>query len=131
MSRSSKEYRELQVLKKELQRDVSRLEQTYIKRAERTAGKVKRTLQPIQSIKKDPVKAVAVSVAVGFLLGFTRSGRKKRREPSSTTGTTRYGFSSMLFDELKRLAAHKAMIYVSDLVDREVMSRIDKGNNSR
>jgi ElaB/YqjD/DUF883 family membrane-anchored ribosome-binding protein len=80
------------------------------------------SILPIERIRKQPFKSIGIAIAAGFILGLPRL-RGKRIKGESVKS---YGFSSMLIDELKRMAARKAMIYITDLIDDEVMPRIRK-----
>jgi len=117
---------ELRERKEKLKRELDLIEDKYSGKISRAKNTVNRTLKPIKAIKENPLKAVGIAVVVGVLAGM--SGRKKSSKYSNTGGAGT-GFSSLLMGELKRLAARKAMVYVSDIVDQEVMPRIRRKKN--
>ena len=114
--------------KKDLQDEVDRIETTYTKRVSKIEGGIRKTLQPIKNVKKRPFVSLSVSIAAGFLLGI--SGKRKSlnkaaksSNPSEHQKRDRYGFTSMLISELKRVAARRAMIYITGMVDQKVLAR--------
>ena len=78
---------------------------------------------------------LGISVALGLVVGL--SGRRKRSssKQSSTddsgSGSGNSGFSSLLMSELKRMAAKRAMMYISDIVDRKVMPEIRRTDSGQ
>lgn|GEM_PF-720822 len=117
---------ELRERKEKLKRELDQIEEKYSSKITRAKNTVNRTLKPVKTIKESPFKAVGIAVIVGVLAGMT--GRKKSSAQSDSGGSG-LGFSSLLMGELKRLAARKAMVYVSDIVDQEVMPRIRRKKN--
>jgi ElaB/YqjD/DUF883 family membrane-anchored ribosome-binding protein len=119
---------EIQLRKQKLQQEIDLIEQKYSKKATKLSNGIQNTLKPIQTIRDNPLKSLGISVAVGLVLGL--SGRRKRSstKTSSTydrgSGSSDSGFSSLLMSELKRMAAKRAMMYISDIVDRKVMPEI-------
>ncbi len=74
----------------------------------------------MKEIRKNPFKAVGVSIGVGFVVGFLTGGSRRRSRRPIAHGT---GFSSLFMAELKRVAAQRAMLYLSDMLDEKVMPR--------
>lgn len=114
--------------KQELKAEIDRIETKYSDQTSKIENSVKKALQPMKEIRKKPFKALGVSIGVGFVVGFLTGGsRKKRREPIGY-GT---GFSSLFMAELKRVAAQRAMLYLSDMLDEKVMPRFKEKGESK
>jgi hypothetical protein len=115
--------------KKELQAEIDRIEENYLRKASEIERKVKSVLRPVHNIRKNPFTSIGISVAVGFAIGFLRKKKSSKPAPSNDKETTYQngrddtGFTTLFLAELKRLAAQRAMMYVSDLVDKKVMPR--------
>lgn len=107
--------KEIKARKEKLDREIDELEQ----RLETRMGKVQRTvlgtLQPLSAIRDNPFKAVGTAVLVGFIFGLPRRSK-------SGSGSAKSRFHTLLFDELKRIAARKAVEYTSDFVDEKIAS---------
>lgn len=112
---------ELRERKEKLKREVNQIEEKYSEKITSAKNTVNRTLKPISTIRENPFKAVGIAVVIGALTGITGRKKSSKKSDSDDSGT---GFSSLLMGELKRLAARKAMVYVSDIVDQEIMPRI-------
>jgi hypothetical protein len=79
-------------------------------------------IAPSSYIRRHPFKSVGAAVTFGLLIGI--SGSKKtgqRKESDPVSGTP--GISTMIFNELKRLATRKAIEYTSDLIDEKLNTR--------
>lgn len=113
---------DLQARKKKLKQELENIKASVGSSASEVKDDVISSILPVERIKKQPFKAVGIAVVAGFILGLPRL-RGKRVKGGEVKS---YGFSSMLIDELKRMAARKAMIYITELVDDEVMPRIRK-----
>ncbi|WP_340103072.1 DUF883 C-terminal domain-containing protein [Rhodohalobacter sp. 8-1] len=116
---------DIQLRKEKLQSEIELIEEKYSRKASKISGGIDTTLKPIKKIRDNPFKAIGISIAVGLIAGV--SGRKKRKsagrptDVGSNSGSKGTGFTSLLISELKRMAAKRAMIYISDIVDRKVM----------
>lgn len=114
--------------KKELQAEIDRIEENYLRKASEIERKIKSVLRPVHNIRKHPFTSIGISVAVGFTIGFLRKKKSSKSAPSNDketyqNGKDDTGFTTLFLAELKRLAAQRAMMYVSDLVDKKVMPR--------
>jgi len=107
-----------------LQDDLELLEGSFENRIKKARKSVLGSFKPVETIKKRPLQAVALSVAAGVVLGL--SGKKKRKGgtgsgnhagPSSTRSV---GFTSLLFDEVKRIAAQRAASYISEIMEKNL-----------
>ncbi|CAN5150198.1 hypothetical protein BH23BAC3_BH23BAC3_28440 [soil metagenome] len=123
--------------KEELQAEIDRIEDNYISKASEIERKVKSVLRPVHNIRKKPFTTVGISVAVGFVIGFLRKKKSRKTQkshkssPSDFNGKSDTGFTTLLMAELKRLAAQRAMTYVSEVIDQRVMPRLSKSNDER
>lgn len=114
---------EIKFRKKKLKDDLDKLESGFKDRANKIRSIIPDQINPIDSIRKHPFRSLGIAVATGLVLGL--SSRKKKRsengnEIHSKNPSANSGFSSLLLDELKRLAAHRAASYISDLIDQRV-----------
>lgn len=120
--------------KEKLQQEIDHIEEKYSRKATKIEGRIQSTLQPIQTIQKNPLKSIGVAIAVGFLIGY--SGRKKSKTSQSNQSTHTYdsdssGFTPLLMNELKRMAVHRAMIYLTGLVDHKIIPGITAAHKNR
>lgn len=123
---------EIKARKKLLKEKINGIENKYTRKVTTIKGKVRKSLKPIQRIREKPFKTVGTFIAVGFIIGIL--GRKKSTSSSSSESSSSAqssesigsssGFTSFLLFELKRLAAQKAMIYISEILDQKVMPKI-------
>lgn len=129
MSKKKHSVKEIQLRKQKLQQEIDLIEEKYSGKATKVSRGIQNTLKPIQKIRDNPLKSLGISIAIGVVLGL--SGRSRRPSSKSHTsdngngsGKGDSGFSSLLMSELKRMAAKRAMMYISDIVDRKVMPEI-------
>lgn len=115
-----------------LKERINTIESKYTQKATLVEGKVRKTLKPVNKIREYPLRSVGISIAVGFVIGTL--GRKKSSAPPEKSSSSRpgsgsgSGFTSLLISELKRMVAHKAMVYISDVVDQKVMAKVSPKN---
>lgn len=134
MSRKEKNIVEIQLRKQKLQDEIDSIEQKYSKKATKISNGIQKTLKPIKTIRENPLKSVGVSIALGVIVGL--SGRRKKKSDTSSSdypvssGTSGTGFTNLLMSELKRMAAKRAMMYISDIIDQRVMPEIRNAQNS-
>jgi len=128
LSKNKHSVKEIQLRKQKLQQEIDLIEQKYSNKATKVSQGIQNTLKPIQTIRNNPLRSLGISIAIGVVLGL--SGRSKRTSSKSQSddgersGNGDSGFSSLLMNELKRMAAKRAMMYISDIVDRKVMPEI-------
>ena len=117
--------------KRELENEINRVEEKYSSRAETLQKSVESALKPVQKIRDKPFTAVGISIVIGFLAGS--AGRKKRTKKAIKDTDTTYndtgsgrgrGFTSVLTTELKRLAARKAMVFITEWVDQKLIPEL-------
>ncbi|MEX0649209.1 MAG: hypothetical protein WEA56_09585 [Balneolaceae bacterium] len=122
---------ELRERKTKLERDILGLEHSFQKRTNKVRRTARGAIQPLSYIRKNPVKAVCISVLAGFVLGVAgrRGSSKKHRSSKNANHTSNSKFSSMLFDELKHVAAQKAMKFTSDYIEHKIASSAKADND--
>jgi hypothetical protein len=109
--------------KEQLREEIKALESGFEKRITTVKGVVVNTLQPTNYIRKKPLKSVGTAVAAGFLVGLLKRGRRAGRGKAGKRSNHSSGFTSILMNELKHIAAQKAMVYLSELIDQQLSSR--------
>jgi ElaB/YqjD/DUF883 family membrane-anchored ribosome-binding protein len=115
---------DIRLRKKKLQDDLDLLEGSFENRITRIRKNIMGAFEPVEYIKRNPFKSVGVAVIAGIALGL--SGRKKGGDDEGgRSATNKLIFSTLLLDELKRLAAQRAASYVSDLIDQRMNSTKD------
>lgn len=113
---------EVKERKRKLEEEIRLLEVGFEKRFSNVKESVTTAANPVKYVKKNPIKSVAVAATAGFTLGLLKRSRKTRgySKVKSNPGS---GLSSILMNELKHMAVHKAMNYLSDVVDQSLASR--------
>lgn len=90
----------------------------------RNAGhKAAHSILPVKWIRKKPFKAIGASLLTGFILGLSRGRGKSKKIRKGESGSTesRPGMSSMIVDELKRVAARRAVQSIVEMVDEQLL----------
>jgi len=110
-----------------LQDDLELLEGSFENRFKKARKSLLGSFKPVESIKNRPLQAVAISVAAGVVLGLSSKKKRKKRadtgnySENSTSGSV--GFTSLLLDEVKRIAAQRAASYISEMMDKKLMDK--------
>lgn len=127
MSREKLSMSEFRKRKTRLQDDLELLEGSFENRFNKAKKSILGSFNPAQTIRKRPFQAVALSVAAGIVIGL--SGKKKRRgdtakgASSSESPGGSVGFTSLLLDEVKRIAARRAASYISEVLDQKLSDK--------
>ncbi|MCH8549119.1 MAG: hypothetical protein LAT80_09585 [Balneolaceae bacterium] len=117
---------EIKEQRERLQNEIRGLETGFSDRITKIKGELNSITTPVQKIREKPLKSVAIAAGVGFLAGILRRSRKSRKKSSAAPAApvspppSGSGFTSMLMNEMKHLAARKAMFYLSELIDRQI-----------
>jgi hypothetical protein len=110
--------------KQKLEQELHILEDDFQRRISSLKGGMDELKEPVDYIRRHPMKSVAAAAGIGFVAGLLKKKRKGRsdepisdgsREPRSSSGLTSY-----IMDELQHLAAQKAITYLSELIDRQL-----------
>ena len=109
--------------KQKLEQELHILEGDFQRRFSSLKGGVEELKEPTRYIKKNPFLSVAVAAGIGFTAGLLKK-RRKRPEAGQITGESESrrspGITSFNIEELQHLAAQKAMMYLSDLIDKQI-----------
>lgn len=107
--------------KKKLEDDLELLEGNIENRISGVQKKVLGTLEPIETIKRNPFKSVGTSIVIGFVLGMLGD----KRSPGESEGSNPHQekLANLLFSEIKRAAARKAATYLSEFIDEKISKR--------
>lgn len=106
--------------KEKLKQEVKLLESGFEHRITSFKRNINEIRKPAQTIKKSPLKSVAIAAGAGFMVGLLK--RKKRpgnKEDGMLSGRSS-GLTNFIINELQHLAAQKAIFYLSDLIDRQI-----------
>lgn len=135
MSKKKHKVEEIQLRKQKLQDEINLIEEKYSRKASKISSGIQNTLKPIQTIRDNPLKSLGASIAVGVILGLSGRGKKSSDKSSPDSGghsvSENSGFTSLLVSELKRMAAKRAMMYISDIVDRKIMPEIRSSESAK
>jgi hypothetical protein len=86
-------------------------------------------LLPTGKIRRFPIRSVAFALAFGFMSGIVRVGRRSRTR--GVRGFLKLGLSGIILGELKRVAAQRAVRYVSDLADQTLRNKFNVNRASK
>lgn len=117
---------EIKFRKKKLKDDITMLESGFKHRAEKVQSYIPVSINPIDTIRKHPFRALSIAIASGLVLGLSSSKKRSKNEKEETGHSSKSdaGLTSLFIYELKRLAASRAVSYISDVIDQKV----DKNN---
>lgn len=124
---------EVRERKEKLKQEIRLLESGFENRVTHLKDSINEIRKPARLIKNSPVKSVAIAVGIGFAVGLL----KKKRKRSSGSGQSAIepegrrtpGITSFIVEELQHLAAQKAMMYLSELIDKQI-SGLKKNSGS-
>lgn len=111
---------EIKFRKKKLKDDIDLLESGFKNRVDKVQSYIPVTINPIDSIRKHPFRALGIAISSGLLIGLSSKKKRssKENDGSNFSSNNDSGFSSLLIYELKRLAASRAVSYISDFIDQ-------------
>lgn len=116
--------RDVRERKQKLEQEIELLEGGFHRRLSGLKGGMDELKEPTRYIKESPVKSVAMAAGIGFAIGLLK--KKRKHSSGSGKGTTEPesrrspGITSFIVEELQHLAAQKAMMYLSELIDRQI-----------
>ncbi|PWN06672.1 DUF883 C-terminal domain-containing protein [Rhodohalobacter mucosus] len=111
--------------KQKLEQEIELLEVDFQRRLSSLKGGMDELKEPTRYIKESPVKSVAIAAGIGFAVGLLKK-KRKRSYPGTEQGTSEKesrrspGITSFIVEELQHLAAQKAMMYLSEIIDRQL-----------
>jgi len=87
---------------------------------------------PVKAIQKNPFKAVGIAVLTGITLGLPRLTKKKgvKSNHREKKGIPR-GITSYMLDELKRIAARRAVYFFVDTLDEQLVKKTGENGYGR
>lgn len=122
---------QIRLRKTRLQDDLELLEGSFENRVTKIKSNLLGSINPVQFIKGKPFRAVGIAVVTGIAFGLL--SRKKRSGGNASQDSTSSlsdddayrgpGFTTILLDEVKRIAARRAAGYISDFVDQKLSDR--------
>ena len=107
--------------KKKLEDELEMLEGNIEQRFSGVQKKVLGTLEPLETIKQNPLKSVGTSVLIGFAIGMI--GYKRSPNDEELDDLHREKFLNLFFNEFKRVAARKAATYISEILDQSLSKK--------
>jgi len=109
---------EINFRKKKLKDDLDKLESGFKERADKVKSIIPVSMNPVDSIRKHPFRAFGIAIASGLLFGLSSRNKRSQsdNEAINNHSSQSSGFSSLLISELKRLAAHRAASYISEMI---------------
>lgn len=105
--------------KKKLEDDLELLEDNFENRISGVQKKVLGTLKPIETIKRNPFKAVGTSLLVGLAIGMM-GNEKSSGDGENSQHHHKEKLLNLLLHEVKRVAARKAATFLSDFIDEKI-----------
>ena len=116
--------KEVNLRKKRLQDELELLEKGFQSRVTRITSGIPGSVSPLSYIRQKPFTSVGIAVVAGLVAGLA-SGKKRDKRIASTGGGSDGGsaFSSILFGELKRIAARRSADYLSELLEQKLSER--------
>ena len=122
---------EIRQRKKKLRDDLDFLESGFENRISKVSSMIPGNLNPIKRIHKHPLKAVGLSILLGAVVGMATGSGKKKNQNSDENGSdssSSQGFTSMVFNELKRVAAFRAASYISEILENKMVGDNESRN---
>lgn len=121
----------IRLKKKQIEDELEFLEDSFESRLQGVKSNFIKAVNLSEPIKENPVKAVGIAIAAGLIFGLSRPKRKKKK--NRVVDPTRIehveyeepelpvlGFRTLLFDEIKRIAARRAALYISEMMDKKI-----------
>ncbi|MEX2602124.1 MAG: hypothetical protein WD355_10775 [Balneolaceae bacterium] len=116
----------LEQRKRLLEAELNQIESGLNDSIHETKESVIEALIPRKAIRKSPIKAVAISVLAGFVIGLPKRRKRstgKRIESKGKTSVRSPGVATLILDELKRIAARRAVQFMVDTFDEKIGSQ--------
>lgn len=121
---------DIRLRKQQLKDDLDVLEGNFEERIRSARTNLLKSVNLYEPIRKKPLKVVGMAIAAGLIVGLSRrkKNRKKTRnidhrpvgyEEYSAPEVPVIGFRTLLADEIKRIAARRAALYISEIVDEK------------
>ena len=121
---------DIRLRKQQLKDDLDVLEDNFEERIRSARTNILKSVNLYEPIRKKPLRVVGMAIAAGLIVGLSR--RKKTRNKSRRTDqrpveyeehssfeVPAIGFRTLLADEIKRIAARRAALYISEIMDEK------------
>lgn len=118
--------REIRQKKKRLKDDLDLLESGFENRISKISNFLPGNIHPVKTIQKYPLKSVGLALLFGAVSGILTGSGNKRKSETQSESSGKDGFPSLVFNELKRVAAFRAASYISDLLETKMASKDDR-----
>lgn len=116
-----KELDQLEKKKRELKEELNLLQSQLDNSFDHVREDVSHKLDPVEFIKNHPLPVVGTAVLLGFLTGYS---------PKSTGRTYSGVFSSLMWEEIKKIATKKALstatAYIENMLNVEDEKTVDQ-----
>lgn len=120
MKKSSREtLKVLEQRKKQIEAELVQIQNDVDSSVDSIKERFLSSLLPVKMIHKKPFKAVGIAVLAGFTLGLPRLRLGKRRKGTAGRRDSQ-GVTSLMMDELKRIAARRAVGLFVDTLDDQL-----------
>lgn len=112
---------DVRIRKQKLKDDLELLESGFENRISKVSN-ILPDISPASAIKKHPLKSVGIAMMAGMALGLLSKKSHKNRtgERYHSGSNENNGFTSLIFSELKRVAAMRAASYISEMVEKKM-----------
>src|SRR5690625_1871595 len=121
---------DIRLRKQQLKDDLDVLEDNFEERIRSARTNILKSVNLYEPSRKKPLRVVGMAIAAGLIVGLSR--RKKTRNKSRRTDqrpvaheehgsfeVPAIGFTTLLADETTTIAAHRAALYISEIMDEK------------
>jgi ElaB/YqjD/DUF883 family membrane-anchored ribosome-binding protein len=116
--------------KNRIEAELNQIQNNLDNSVTRVRDSVLHSVLPADKIRKKPFKSVGIAVLIGFVIGLPKlKGKKKSKEGGGSTHGL--GVTSLMADEIKRLAAQKVAGYIMDMVDAKFSERFKSDGSNK
>ncbi|MEX1062141.1 MAG: DUF883 C-terminal domain-containing protein [Balneolaceae bacterium] len=85
---------------------------------------------PSDKIRRHPLTSVGIALVAGFVLGLPKLRKKKKHngEPKQNSAHENTAVTRLILEELKKVAAKRAVQYAVNSFDQNVSSRVTESD---
>jgi len=116
--------KELEQRKKRIEAELNQIHQNLDNSFNKAKTSLVSLADPSGHIRRKPLHSLAIAVIAGFAIGYLKSQKKNNKTPSSEVQSPQWapkpGIANLLFDEVRRMAARKAAVYLMDFLDTTI-----------
>lgn len=114
--------------KSALKDDIQILESGFENRVSGISRGIKDAAKVKNYVVKHPFISVAAATGLGIIAGTLQNKKRKGKKYRDREDSPSSGLTSLLFGELKHIAARKAAHYFSDFIDQQISSYQNKSD---